>query len=175
MASTTHDTKIRQDMPPEGGYAKIYTQRTFPRTGSKIGKRIGLVTGALFFAGYYKYRAHKASAIRWLVENNDVRMVTETFHFAERDRMWLSFLRRNREEERELMKDVPGWRVGTYYGEPIFFTLPPDSWWDPAFPENNAHNSYYNQRFNTMWKLDVDMRAGPKWYDKYLPSWLANL
>ena len=28
----------------------------------------------------------------------------------------------NYDEEKELMKDVPGWKVGTLYGEPIYHT-----------------------------------------------------
>lgn len=30
------------------------------------------------------------------------------------------------------MKDVPGWKTGTWYGEPVYFTLG-DKWWDPVF------------------------------------------
>jgi len=175
MASTINDTKFRQDMPPQEGYAKIYTQRTYPRIGSKIGKRVGLGFGGLFLVGYFLHLAGRASHMRWLVENNDVRMVTTAFHNAERDRIWLNFLRDLRNQERDLMKDVPGWRTGTFYGEPIFFTLPPNAWWDPSGPETMAHTSHYNQRFNYTWRLDVDMRGGPKWYDKYLPYWLENL
>lgn len=29
------------------------------------------------------------------------------------------------------MKDVPGWKTGTWYGEPVYFTLG-DKWWDPC-------------------------------------------
>lgn len=30
------------------------------------------------------------------------------------------------------MKDVPGWKTGTWYGEPIYFTLG-DKWWEPHY------------------------------------------
>lgn len=33
------------------------------------------------------------------------------------------------------MKDVPGWKTGTWYGEPVYFTLG-DKWWDPMFMVN---------------------------------------
>lgn len=39
---------------------------------------------------------------------------------AEKDREYLKQLRRNREEERDLMKNVEGWKVGTLYGEPVY-------------------------------------------------------
>ena len=30
----------------------------------------------------------------------------------------------NREEENELMKDVPGWVTGTYYGKKLYHDVP---------------------------------------------------
>jgi len=172
--ATVDGTKFRQDMPPEGGYAKIYTQRTFPRISTKTGKRIALGVVVVWLAGYYKFRAQKRAIMRGMVEQNDVRLVMSAFLAAERDRLWLNHLRKLRDDERELMKNVPGWRVGTFYGEPIFFTLPPDHWWDPQGRELMVNHSYFNQRFMANWRLDADMRGGPRWYDKYLPHWLAN-
>ena len=45
---------------------------------------------------------------------------------AERDREYLKQIRRNRDTEAELMKNVPGWVVGTWYGEKIYKTKPDD-------------------------------------------------
>ena len=42
----------------------------------------------------------------------------------------LRLVKRNRDLENELMKDVPGWKTGTWYGEPIYFTLH-DKWIEP--------------------------------------------
>lgn len=50
------------------------------------------------------------------------------FHFSFR---WLRHVRKNRELENEIMKDVPGWVTGTWYGEPVYFTLG-EKWWDPT-------------------------------------------
>lgn len=61
---------------------------------------------------------------------------------AERDREYLKQLHRNREEEKKLMKNVKGWEVGTWYGEPVFKTLPPDALITPFFKEYYAHASY---------------------------------
>jgi len=34
------------------------------------------------------------------------------------------------------MKDVKGWEVGTYYGEPIYKTIDPnETWVDPIFED----------------------------------------
>lgn len=38
--------------------------------------------------------------------------------------------RRLRDEEEKLMKDVPGWEVGKYKGDPIYKTLGPDEWYE---------------------------------------------
>ena len=43
---------------------------------------------------------------------------------AESDRLILWQMRRNRDEENELMKDVQGWVTGTWFGEPLFKTNP---------------------------------------------------
>lgn len=44
---------------------------------------------------------------------------------------WLKVLKKNRDMENKIMKDVPGWKTGTWYGEPVYFTLG-DKWWDPG-------------------------------------------
>ena len=50
------------------------------------------------------------------------RMALFPLLIAERDREFLKQLTRNRDEEEKLMADVPGWKVGTWYGEPVFKT-----------------------------------------------------
>jgi NADH dehydrogenase (ubiquinone) 1 alpha subcomplex subunit 13 len=61
---------------------------------------------------------------------------------AERDREFLKQYRINREEERELMKDVPGWVVGTWYGEPIYHTVPKDKLVEPHWLDLCVHAPY---------------------------------
>lgn len=48
-------------------------------------------------------------------------------------------MRRNRDEEAELMKNVEGWEVGTYYGEPIYFLDDENQFREPLFWEHFAH------------------------------------
>lgn len=40
------------------------------------------------------------------------------------------------------MKNVPGWVVGTWYGEPVFKGLPKDTLVDPNFKEFYVHTDY---------------------------------
>jgi len=49
-------------------------------------------------------------------------MALEPMLCAEKDRVTLKEIRRLRDVEEDLMKDVPGWEVGTYFGHPIFKT-----------------------------------------------------
>jgi len=48
-------------------------------------------------------------------------------------------MRRNRDIEAELMKNVEGWEVGTYYGEPIFFLDEEDQYREPIYDEYFVH------------------------------------
>ncbi|VDN27633.1 unnamed protein product [Gongylonema pulchrum] len=46
---------------------------------------------------------------------------------------WLKLLKENRQHEIKLaeISDDKAWCVGTWYGEPVYFTLR-DRWWDPT-------------------------------------------
>ena len=49
-------------------------------------------------------------------------------------------MRRNRDEENELMKNVPGWITGTWFGEPVFKSNRNlDTWIDPMHIDMYAH------------------------------------
>lgn len=61
---------------------------------------------------------------------------------AERDREFLKQVRRNRDEEAKLMKNVPGWVVGTYYGEPIYKTKPKDHFDEGSWDDLCVHADY---------------------------------
>lgn len=68
---------------------------------------------------------------RETVEMRSGKMALYPLLFAERDREYLKQVRRNRDEEADLMKNVAGWKVGTWYGEPVFKTLPENTIVDP--------------------------------------------
>lgn len=103
---------------------------------------------------------------RGTLEENDVVLALKPFECAERDRRLLRMHREWRDLEAEVgspcplrpvwdggrrreavqvMKDVPGWKVGTWYGEPKFLTTE-DSWWDSTFTELAAHSQAYRDR-----------------------------
>lgn len=75
-----------------------------------------------------------------MIEDDEGRQALEPLMEAETDRLVLWQMRRNRDEENELMKDVPGWVTGTWFGEPLYKTNPNfDKWIQPTFVEAYAH------------------------------------
>lgn len=53
---------------------------------------------------------------------------------------FLKQIKRNMAEEKELMKNYPGWKVGTYLGEPIYKTVPEDEFIEPGHIEYFIHS-----------------------------------
>ena len=52
------------------------------------------------------------------------------------------------------MANVEGWEVGTYYGEPIYKTVPQEKFVDPVVQEFYAHGHekhYKTGTFLNMW------------------------
>uniref|UniRef100_A0A5S6Q8X9 NADH dehydrogenase [ubiquinone] 1 alpha subcomplex subunit 13 n=1 Tax=Trichuris muris TaxID=70415 RepID=A0A5S6Q8X9_TRIMR len=107
------------------------------------------------------------------LEDNDVFIALQPFMVAERDRMWLNEVRHARDLENEVMRNVPGWTTGTWYGEPIYFTLPKDKWWDPIGMELQAHARMRHIKQRQRW-AEHDEYAGPHWWDKYIPKFLLD-
>lgn len=105
------DMPILQDSPPPGGFPTIRFERRLPSTGP---------TGAFLFGigiavsayGYYKmYGLIKKRR----VESDEVFAVRESIKpllLAERDMRWIWNKRLSDAIESEIMKDVPGWKVG---------------------------------------------------------------
>lgn len=61
----------------------------------------------------YLYSLNCKSVKKDRVENRSGRLAILPVLVAERDREYLKQLRRNRDEEEELMKNVEGWEVNT--------------------------------------------------------------
>jgi len=118
MASSA---EFKQDMPPKGGYQKIEWWRIAPKTVFSNGKLLTLYATA-FFIGYLAHQDNKRWRKKIDYECHDHLIALQPLYKAEQDRLYLRTLRANRDEERELMKDVPGWIVGTYYGVPVYKT-----------------------------------------------------
>ncbi|KAL0820970.1 hypothetical protein ABMA28_005626 [Loxostege sticticalis] len=129
----------KQDLPPPGGYKPI----PFKRIPAK-----SYFSGYAIFAGYigitagamYLYHLNYKQIKKNEIEMRSAKMAIYPMLLAERDREYLKQLRRNRDAEAELMRDVPGWEVGTYYGERVYKRLPPDALVEPIFHEYYAHS-----------------------------------
>lgn len=115
-------------------------------------------SGATMIAGYLGITAG-ACYLYWLnykqihiqeIEQRSSALAVLPLLMAERDRAMLKQLRKNREEEGKLMANVEGWKVGTYYGEPIYHNLPEDTFVMPKIQEYYIHSRYgdYAKRAN---------------------------
>lgn len=120
-----------QDLPPSGGYNPI----NFKRVQLKP-----ILSAKLLFAGYavltagayYMYYLTDRKISREEVEMRSCRNVMLPIVLAERDREYLKQIRRNRDSEARLMANVEGWKVGTWFGEPVYKTVKNDEWIDPS-------------------------------------------
>lgn len=131
-------SRFVQDMPPEGGYNPINYKRVplKPQLSAKF-----MFGGYLAISGaaLYIYYLTEKELRREEVEMRSCHNVMTPLLLAERDREYLKQLRRNRDAEAKLMANVPGWVVGTWFGEPIFKTRPKEEWRDPMFEEFYVH------------------------------------
>ncbi|XP_076653455.1 NADH dehydrogenase (ubiquinone) B16.6 subunit [Halictus rubicundus] len=123
-----------QDMPPKGGYAPYQIERIPLRT--VIGGRTGLaIFLACTYGGFYMYGQTYKHIKMNEIEMRSARHALQPLLEAERDRAILKHMRRLREEEADLMKDFPGWEVGKFFSEPLFSTLPEDTYIEPTLQE----------------------------------------
>jgi NADH dehydrogenase (ubiquinone) 1 alpha subcomplex subunit 13 len=112
-----------QDLPPPNGFGSISIARVQPKPIIKqsilLGILVALTWNGFSFLGDWRRR------LRILrMEQMEHYIATLPFLLAEQERKYLIQLHRIRENERQLMKDVPGWKVGTLFGEPVYKTLP---------------------------------------------------
>ncbi|KAL1490803.1 hypothetical protein ABEB36_013437 [Hypothenemus hampei] len=128
-------------MPPPGGYRPISFKRVPPVSyfsgAAMIGGYIGMIAGAA-----YLYVQNCKAVTKRELETKGASLALYPMLLAERDRAFLKQLRINREEERELMKNVPDWKVGTWYGEPIYLGADKNTYFKPDIAEFYAHSSY---------------------------------
>lgn len=130
---------IQQDMPPPGGFGRISVEKVLPkplvRQGIWAAIIVGLSINGLYLAYDFKRRMRILK-----IEQAEHYIAVYPFMVAEAERKFLRHLRILREQERELMKDHPGWIVGTLYGEKVFKSLP-----DGALPPVSP-SEYTNHR-----------------------------
>lgn len=102
-----------------------------------IGGYLGLTAGACFLFYLTDKLRHQET-----LERRSANFALYPMLLAERDREYLKQLRRNRDEEAKLMANVEGWKVGTYYGEPIYHTVPEDTLVEPNYADYFVHASF---------------------------------
>ncbi|KAA0188158.1 Cell death-regulatory protein GRIM19 [Fasciolopsis buskii] len=102
-----------------------------------------LVIGGLYActAIGFQYHAYiKKNRADRMREEEEVRIALSPFILAEQERLYLKQIRRNRDYETELMRDVPGWKVGHWHDYPLFHN-PRGLWIDPNVDEFYAHTT----------------------------------
>lgn len=114
---------VTQDLPPPSGFGSIKVERVLPKP--IIRQAVLLVAGMVITFNGFSYAGEWRKRYRVLkMEFVEHYIASAPFILAEQERKYLLQLHKIREEERELMKDVPGWKVGTLFGEPVYKTLP---------------------------------------------------
>ncbi|XP_050521802.1 NADH dehydrogenase [ubiquinone] 1 alpha subcomplex subunit 13 [Daktulosphaira vitifoliae] len=126
---------IKQDLPPKGGYRPISFARVFPKPFASTRAMVATYV-ACSGIGWYLYLLNDKQIDKYQVENRSALIALTPLLDAEADREYLKQLRRNREAEEELMKNVKGWKTGTLYGEPVYKTVG-----DKLIPP--SYNEYY--------------------------------
>ncbi|KAJ7308243.1 hypothetical protein JRQ81_008768 [Phrynocephalus forsythii] len=103
--------KVKQDMPPPGGYGPIDYKRHMPRRGLS-GYSLFAIGFGIFTYGWYSLAKWNRERKRLQIEDLEGQIAILPLLMAEEDRRMLRMLRENFEEEAKIMKDVPGWQVG---------------------------------------------------------------
>merc|ERR1719378_460811 len=102
-----------------------------------------LIYGGLFASmayGAWSYKRGMRVVRKQEIEMKSASLAMEPLMLAERDREYLKQLRRNRDAEEKLMKDVEGWEVGTFYGHKVYKTIGdklPDVMYDEFYVHTN--------------------------------------
>uniref|UniRef100_A0A8C8YMT1 NADH dehydrogenase [ubiquinone] 1 alpha subcomplex subunit 13 n=1 Tax=Prolemur simus TaxID=1328070 RepID=A0A8C8YMT1_PROSS len=139
-------SKVKQDMPPPGGYGPIDYKRNLPRRGLSGYSMLAIGIGTLLF-GYWSIIKWNRERRRLLIEDLEARIALMPLFQAEKDRRTLQMLRENLEEEAIIMKDVPDWKVG----ESVFHTT---RWVTPMVGELyglRTNEEVLNANYGFMW------------------------
>ncbi|MED6276262.1 NADH dehydrogenase 1 alpha subcomplex subunit 13 ndufa13/GRIM19 [Characodon lateralis] len=139
-------SKVKQDMPPPGGYAAFDYKRNLPKRGLSGYSMFGIGIGIMVF-GYWRLFSWNRERRRLQIEELEARIAMMPLLQAENDRRTLRMLRENLEEEAFIMKDVPGWKVG----ESVFHT---DRWVTPMSEELfnlRPREEFLRKRFGFLW------------------------
>ncbi|KAK3916327.1 NADH dehydrogenase [ubiquinone] 1 alpha subcomplex subunit 13 [Frankliniella fusca] len=129
-----------QDLPPPGGFGKVQYEKV-PHKVVFNGNRLSVAIIASYVVGSVAYYFSCQRMKKIYLEKRSGRIAVQPFLLAERDRQVLKQMRKNRDAEENLMKDVPGWEVGTLYGTPVYNTVGENEWIGYDYDSYYAHTS----------------------------------
>uniref|UniRef100_A0A6S8I396 NADH dehydrogenase [ubiquinone] 1 alpha subcomplex subunit 13 n=1 Tax=Dunaliella tertiolecta TaxID=3047 RepID=A0A6S8I396_DUNTE len=109
--SSIKDLPVTQDAPPPGGFPSIRIERRLPNTGPTGAAIFGIATAIMGY-GFYQLWGAKRDKRFQADEIYTVRSIVHPVLVAEWDLRYLEHQRKEHEREAELMKNVPGWKVG---------------------------------------------------------------
>lgn len=117
--ATPNYAKPQQEMPPPGGFKPVKFTRGNPASRGPPGWTLFVGCFLVTSFGYYKVGQHNQRRREVDRDERERRISMLPFLQAEAD---VEFLRENEkvlEQERKIMKDVPGWVVGekTYHAD----------------------------------------------------------
>ncbi|CAF1145078.1 unnamed protein product [Rotaria magnacalcarata] len=137
----------RQDLPPRGGYAPMAWAHV-PARRIPLWPFVSLWFASNLF-GYFYHISEKRQYWQNEMETDESRSCIEPVLLAEQDRILLRQYRANRDEETKLMKDVPDWEVGTWFGDKVFKSR-------TFFPDRPHLLDYYGVSRPSTQRLDVN-------------------
>ncbi|ESO94479.1 hypothetical protein LOTGIDRAFT_189171 [Lottia gigantea] len=138
---------FKQEMAPKGGFGPIHWAKRTPKPLLSGFVQFGLMGGFMGFWLYMFYKFGFKRVIYEQIELQDAMAAIEPLLEAEKHRMFLIRMRQNRDYENELMKDYPGWKTGTLFGEPVFHNKR-ERFMTPSLEEYYAHTEtrHYNKK-----------------------------
>merc|ERR1712055_486102 len=108
----------KQDLPPKGGYAPFEYQRVPIKRFMSSPRLWGALLSFNGFGWWMLYHTKRTSkALK--TEERSTDLALQPMLQAERDRAFLKRVIQNRDWEADIMRNVEGWQVGTYWGVPV--------------------------------------------------------
>mmetsp|Transcript_18382 Transcript_18382/g.23854 ORF Transcript_18382/g.23854 Transcript_18382/m.23854 type:complete len:133 (+) Transcript_18382:131-529(+) len=100
-----------QDMPPKGGYPQVKFERHLPSRGPKGWQMWAGVTAFICYGFVQVARTNNERNQQKLQERANRYAIAPILQ-AEEDRLYMLREYNNLKKEAEIMKNVPGWKVG---------------------------------------------------------------
>lgn len=104
------ESAFKQDMPPPGGY-KSFNFKRIPGQKYFSNRFLFLYFGSTTIIAFSGYLASRQRWRHYRLEVCDRDIAIEPFFTAERDRAFLKYLKKSREEEEKIFDGVSNWKV----------------------------------------------------------------